>query len=46
VLQYELGTNSDLTVVSSDLGLDGTLNISDAGGLTNGVYALFTYVGR
>jgi PKD repeat protein len=45
VLQYELGTNSDLTVVSGNLGLDGTLNITDAGGLTNGTYSLFTYSG-
>ncbi len=45
VLQYDLGTNSDLTVVSGNLGLDGTLAIADAGGLTNGVYSLFTYGG-
>ena len=45
VLQYGLGTNSDLTVVSGNLGLDGTLNITDAGGLTNGTYPLFTYGG-
>ncbi len=45
VLQYELGTNSDLTVVSGNLTLDGTLNIADAGGFTNGTYTLFTYGG-
>jgi PKD repeat protein len=45
VLRYELGTNSDLTVVSGNLGLDGTLDITDAGGLTNGTYLLFTYGG-
>jgi polygalacturonase/PKD repeat protein len=45
VVQYELGTNSDLTIVSGNLALDGTLNIADAGGLTNGVYPLFTYGG-
>ena len=45
VLQYDLGSNSDLTVVSSNLTLDGTLNITDAGGFTNGTYTLFTYGG-
>jgi autotransporter-associated beta strand protein len=45
ILQYELGTNSDLTVVSGGLTLDGTLNITDAGGFTNGTYTLFTYGG-
>ena len=45
VLEYELGTNSDLTVVSSNLTLAGTLNITDAGGFTNGTYTLFRYGG-
>jgi PKD repeat protein len=45
VLQYELGSNSDLTVVSSNLTLDGTLNITDAGGFTNSTYTLFSYGG-
>jgi polygalacturonase len=45
VLQYQLGTNSDLTVVSGNLNLGGTLNITDAGGFTNGMYTLFTYGG-
>jgi PKD repeat protein len=45
VLQYELGTNSDLTAVSGNLTLDGILNITDAGGFTNGTYTLFTYGG-
>ena len=45
VLQYELGSNSDLTVVSSNLTLDGTINITDAGGFTNGTYTIFTYGG-
>ncbi len=45
VLQYDLGTNSDLTVVSSNLTLGGTLNIHDAGGFTAGGYTLFTYGG-
>ncbi|HUI05409.1 MAG TPA: PKD domain-containing protein [Verrucomicrobiae bacterium] len=45
VLQYDLGTNSDLTVVSSNLTLAGVLNVADAGGFTNGMYTLFTYGG-
>jgi autotransporter-associated beta strand protein len=45
VLQYELGTNSDLTAVTGNLTLGGTLNVSDAGGLTNTTYTLFTYGG-
>ena len=44
-LQYELGTNSDLTSVSGNLTLDGTLNIADSGGFTTGTYPLFTYGG-
>ena len=45
VLQYQLGTNSDRTVVSGNLILAGTLNVTDAGGFTNTTYALFTYGG-
>jgi polygalacturonase len=45
VLQYQLGTNSDLTVVSGNLILDGALNITNAGGFTNATYILFTYGG-
>ncbi len=44
-MHYELGTNSDLTVVSGNLTLGGTLNIIDAGGFTNATYTLFTYSG-
>jgi hypothetical protein len=40
-----LGNNSDRTVVLGNLTLGGTLNISDAGGFTNGIYTLFTYGG-
>jgi len=43
VLAYELGTNSDQTVVTGALTLDGTLHVTDAGGLANGNYPLFTY---
>jgi PKD repeat protein len=47
VLQFALGTNSPPTggVVSSNLTLGGTLNITDAGGFTNGTYTLFSYSG-
>ena len=45
VLQYALGTNSDRTVVRGNLTLDGTLNITDAGGFANGTYTLFSYSG-
>jgi PKD repeat protein len=44
-LQYELGTSSDLTTVSGNLTLGGTLNIADAGGFANGTYTLFLYRG-
>ena len=45
VLQYDLGTNSDLTAVGANLTLGGTLNINDAGGFGVGTYTLFTYAG-
>jgi autotransporter-associated beta strand protein len=45
VLAYALGTSSDLTVVSGNLTLGGTLNITDAGGFGAGTYKLFTYGG-
>src|SRR5207249_4198235 len=47
VLSYELGApgNSDLIAVSGNLTLDGTVNLSDAGGFTNGLYTLLTYAG-
>jgi autotransporter-associated beta strand protein len=45
VLQYDLGTSSDLTVVSGDLTLNGILDVTDSGGFTNTTYTLFTYSG-
>ncbi len=45
VLQYELGTSSDLTVVSGNLTLAGTLIVADAGGFASATYTLFTYGG-
>ena len=43
VMAYELGSSSDRTVVSSNLTVAGTLNITDAGGFGAGTYILFTY---
>jgi len=45
VLQYELGTNSSQSVVSGNLTLNGTLNVTDGGGFSNGTYTLFRYSG-
>jgi len=45
ILRYALGTTSDLTAVSGNLTVDGTLDVTDSGGLTNGTYTLFTYGG-
>jgi len=45
VLNFDLGTNSDLVVVNGNLTLDGTLNITNAGGFTNTTYTLFGYYG-
>jgi polygalacturonase len=44
-LQYDLGTIGDLTAVSSNLTLGGTLNVTDAGGFTDATYTLFSYGG-
>ena len=45
VLQYALGTTSARTVVRGNLTLDGTINVTDAGGFANGTYTLFSYGG-
>jgi hypothetical protein len=42
VLSYDLGTNSDRTVVTGNLTLDGIINVTD-NGLSNGLYVIFTY---
>ena len=44
-LWYGLGTNSNPTVTTSNLTLGCTLNVTDAGGFTNGTYTLFSYGG-
>jgi len=45
VLNFALGTNSDQAAVGGNLTLNGTLNVTNAGGFGNGVYTLFTYGG-
>jgi fibronectin-binding autotransporter adhesin len=45
VLDYELGTASDVTIVSGDLTLDGTLNVTNNGGFAAGVYPIVKYGG-
>ncbi len=44
-LEFHLGTSSSLVVVGTNVTLDGTLNVTDSGGLVNGTYTLFTYGG-
>lgn len=52
VLNYDLGTPgvvgsgvNDLVSITGDLTLDGTLNVTDAGGFGLGVYTVMTYGG-
>ena len=45
VLNYTLGTSNDQTVVSGNLNLSGTLNITAGSGFTSATYTLFTYGG-
>ena len=45
ILNYTLGTSGDKTVVSSNLNLSGTLNITGGTGFTSGTFTLFTYGG-
>jgi T5SS/PEP-CTERM-associated repeat protein len=45
VLNFGLGTNSDLVVVNGNLTLGGTLNVSDSGGFASTTYTLFRYYG-
>src|SRR5206468_3013777 len=45
VLSYALGTNAALIAATGNLNLNGTLNVADAGGLTNTSYTIFTYTG-
>ena len=45
VLNFTLGTSSDLAVVGGNLNLSGTLNIAAGAGFTSATYTLFTYGG-
>jgi hypothetical protein len=45
VLLFALGTNSSPVVVSNNLVLAGTLDVTDGGGFSNATYTLFTYAG-
>jgi len=45
ILNYTLGTSSDKTLVSSNLNLSGTLNVTGGSGFGSATYTLFTYGG-
>ncbi len=45
ILNLALGTNTTGIAVSGSLFLNGTLNITDFGGFSDGIYTLFTYGG-
>lgn len=45
-VSYALGTSSSLAVVSGNLTLNGTLDVTDAGGFAPGTYTLFQYGGE
>jgi hypothetical protein len=45
ILQYALGSASDEIIVSNNLTLAGTLNVTSSGGFGTGIYPLFTYGG-
>jgi fibronectin-binding autotransporter adhesin len=45
VLNFELGTSSDLLIVNGNLTLDGVLNVTDSGGFVPGVYTIIDYSG-
>ena len=45
ILNYTLGTSSDLTVIGGNLNLSGTLNITNGSGFASGAFTLFTYGG-
>jgi hypothetical protein len=48
ILDYQFGAPgglADLVNITGDLTLDGTLNVTDLGGFTNGTYTVFSYTG-
>jgi polygalacturonase len=44
-LNFGVGSNAAEVVVTGNLTLGGTLNVSDGGGFSNATYTLFTYAG-
>ena len=46
VLNYALGTNATTVVVTGNLKLGGTINVTGGAGFTNGTYTLLTYTGN
>jgi autotransporter-associated beta strand protein len=44
-LRFDLGTTSDLTAITGNLALDGTLHITATAGFAAGTYTLITYTG-
>jgi autotransporter-associated beta strand protein len=46
VLNFDLGASSDRVVVSNNLSLNCTLNVTNSGGLSSGTFTLFTYGGN
>lgn len=46
IMNFDLGTSSDRVVVSNNLSLTCTLNVTNSGGLGSGTFTLFTYGGN
>ena len=46
VMNFDLGTSSDRVVVSNNLSLNCTLNVTNSGTLGSGTFTLFTYGGN
>jgi hypothetical protein len=46
VLNFALGTNASFIAVKGNLQLDGSVNVSSGGSLSNGIYTLMTYTGN
>jgi autotransporter-associated beta strand protein len=46
VMNFDLGTTSDRVVVSNNLSLNCTLNVTNSGTLNSGTFTLFTYGGN
>jgi polygalacturonase len=44
-LNFGIGTNATKLAIAGNLSVNGTLNITDAGGFTSTTYTLFTYTG-